>query len=127
MKGRHLILICLFAAAQASAGNSDGRPQPVPVSLPGNTASAHPAAFTAQSLPKPNKLRRRPVEQANFADIRGGVVKEMRATSNFVQEHTGKAGTADSWLIALSGFGLVVIQLRRKHKSLPQRRIAPYA
>ena len=97
------------------------------MSLPGNSGSAHPTAFTAQSLSKSNKLRHRPVQQANLADIGGGVVKEMRATSNFVQEHAGKAGTADSWLIALSGFGLVVIQLRRKHKSLPQRRIAPYA
>jgi hypothetical protein len=127
MKRRHLILICLLAATQASAGNSDGRAQPVAVSLPGNSGSAHTTAFTAQSPAKPNKLRRRPVEKANFADIGGGVVKEMRATSDFVQEHAGKAGTADSWLIALSGFGLVVIQLRRKHKSLPQRRIAPYA
>ena len=127
MKRRHLPLICLLAAAQASASNSDGRPpQPVAVSLPGNSGSAH-TAFTAQPLSKSNKLRHKPVQQANLADIGGGVVKEMRATSDFVQEHAGKAGTADSWLIALSGFGLVVIQLRRKHKSLPQRRIAPYA
>jgi hypothetical protein len=137
MKGRHLVLICLLAAAQAGAaqagavqagaGNSDVRPQQVAVSLSGNTGSTRTAAITAQSLPKPSKLRRRPAEQANLADIGGGVVKEMRATSDFVQERAAKAGTADSWLIALSGFGLVVLQLRRKHKSLPQRRIAPYA
>jgi hypothetical protein len=29
-------------------------------------------------------------------------------------------------LIALAALGLIVLQLRHKHKSLPQRRITPY-
>ena len=141
MKGRRLVWICLLAAAHASASSSDAHQPAAAVSLAGNVGSA-PAArfisqspafaapsptFTAQSPAKANKLRHRPVQQANLADIGGGVVKEMKATSDFAQEHVAKAGAADSWLIALSGFGLVILQLRRKHKSLPQRRIAPYA
>jgi hypothetical protein len=33
----------------------------------------------------------------------------------------------DGWLMALAGAGLVVLQLRRKHKSLPQRPIIGYS
>jgi ABC-type taurine transport system substrate-binding protein len=132
MNGHHLVLICVFAAAQASASTSDVRPQPA-VSLGGsgalasNVGSSRVTPTTSQSLPKLTKVRHRPVAQANIADLGGGVVKEIRATSVFVQERAAKAGSADSWLIALSGFGLVILQLRRKHKSLPQRRIVPYA
>jgi hypothetical protein len=133
MNGRHLALICLLAAAQASAGTSDARPQPVGVSLGGNASLAANAGSVratptaSQLLPKPTKMRHRPASQANIADLGGGVVKEIRATSVFVQERAAKAGAIDSWLIVLSGFGLVILQLRRKHKSLPQRRIVPYA
>jgi hypothetical protein len=133
MNGRHLVLICVLGAANAGASTTDARVLPVAVALSGNgsiggnAGSGRANAVTAQSLPKLPKGRRRPTTQANIADLGGGVVKEMKATSAFVQESAAKAGAADSWLVALSGFGLVILQLRRKHKSLPQRRIVPYA
>jgi hypothetical protein len=64
---------------------------------------------------------------AKLSGIKGTVVKEMRATKAFVQKTVVKDETADIRLIVLAGLGLIVLQLRRKHKSLPQRRIAPYA
>jgi hypothetical protein len=64
--------------------------------------------------------------QANFAGFGGDVVKDMKATSAFVQEQASKAGAPNRWLIVLAACGMVVLQLRRKHRSLPQRRIAPY-
>jgi hypothetical protein len=38
-----------------------------------------------------------------------------------------KASNYDGWLMALAGAGLVVLQLRRKHKSLAQRPIIGYS
>jgi hypothetical protein len=116
MKGFQLGLVCLLATAHASGSNSDVR-----------TQSVRTAALSSQSVPMPSQLRHRQIEQANLADFGGGMVDEMRATSEFVQQSAVKAGTRDSWLIALAAFGLVFLQVRRKHKSLPQRRIAPYA
>jgi hypothetical protein len=82
--------------------------------------------FPAQTAPTSSSHRHHQLPQGNLADISGGVVKEMRTTSAFVQRHAAKAASIDGWLIALAGFGLVFLQLRRKHLSLPQRRIAPY-
>jgi hypothetical protein len=127
MKGRQLFLICLLAAAHASASNSETAAQPAVASVASNAASARISGLSARSVPKPGKLHHKPTAQANLAAIGGTVVKDMRAGSAFVQGRVVKAGTSDSWLIALAAFGLVFFQLRRKHKSLPQRRIAPYA
>jgi hypothetical protein len=43
-----------------------------------------------------------------------------------VQQQAVKTETSDRRLIALVLIGLIVLQLRRRHKSLPQRRIVPY-
>ena len=65
--------------------------------------------------------------QGNFDGIKGTVVKEMRATKAFVKESVVKEDNVDRKLMLLAAIGMVVLQLRRKHKSLPQRQIAPYA
>jgi hypothetical protein len=65
--------------------------------------------------------------QGNLDGLRGTVVKEMRATKAFVKETVVKEESADRWLMLLAAIGMIVLQLRRKHKSLPQRQIAPYA
>jgi hypothetical protein len=132
MKRRHLvlgkiILVCVLGAVCASASNSDSHGQPAAASLAINPASLHAASLTAQSVVKPGKLKRKQIEQTNLAGFGGGVVKEMRATTELVEEGAAKAGTSDRGLVMLAALGLVVLQLRRKHKSLPQRRIAPYA
>jgi hypothetical protein len=122
-----LALVCVFAAAHASAANSESHTQPATASLAGNAANLHTTGFASQSAVKPGKLRHKQLEQANLAGFGGGVVQEMRATSALVEERAAKAATSDSWLVVLAALGLVVLQLRRKHNSLPQRRIAPYA
>jgi hypothetical protein len=118
----------LLASACATASPSDMRVAPSNTALATNSIIERPSSLSA---PKLRKLHRKQMSQTNlvqtdFAEIRGGVAKEMRATSAFVEENAVKAETADSWLIALAAFGLIFLQLRRKHKSLPQIRILPY-
>jgi len=131
MKGFHFLLICLFvtvltnASARTNAIGSDAQTQQTVAATEINSAAA-PADSAAQSVPLPSKLRHKSAARASLSKIKGGVVKEIRATSAFVQQEAAKAETSDGWLIALVAFGLVVLQLRRKHKSLPQRRIAPF-
>jgi hypothetical protein len=77
-------------------------------------------------LPKPIRHGRNQVLQGPFPSINGGMVKEIGATSGMVQQEAHKTGAFDNWLIVLTAFGLIILQLRHKHKSLPQRRITPY-
>jgi hypothetical protein len=127
MKGCHFLLVCAFATSHAGAAGSDAPIQPSRFSFAMNSASASAVDFSAQTALIASGLRGTELSQANLADFSGDVVSNMRATTAFVQKQAAKAGTRDGWLIALAAFGLVVLQLRRKHKSLPQRRIAPYA
>jgi hypothetical protein len=68
---------------------------------------------------------RPPPRTAHAASI-ANLVQEVRATTAFVKEQANTATNRSRWLTAVAGCGLVMLQLRRKHKSLPQRRIAPY-
>jgi hypothetical protein len=91
-----------------------------------SSATVTAADFSAISVLSAGRLRGPWAPQANFAEFSGDVVKDMKATSAFVQEQAAKAGAPNGWLIVLAAVGMVVLQLRRKHRSLPQRRIAPY-
>jgi hypothetical protein len=122
MKRCQSLLICALAMFSAGADSADTRPLPPRASFPVNSAAATAVDFSSPAL---NSLRGAWTPQVNFADFGSDVVEDVRATSVFVQEQATKAGTPNRWLIALAAFGLVVLQLRRKHKSLPQRRIAP--
>ena len=126
MKSCQFLLVCVFATSHAGASSFDAPTQPAHISYAMNSATAPAVNFSAQTALIASGLRGTEISQANLADFGGDVFNDMRATSAFVQEHAAKAGTPDGWLIALAAFGLVVLQLRRKHKSLPQRRIAPY-
>jgi hypothetical protein len=79
---------------------------------------------TSQRLPNRKAALGSP---AKLSGLKGTVVKEMRATKAFVQKTVAKDEAADGRLMILAALGLIVLQLRRKHKSLPQRQIAPYA
>jgi hypothetical protein len=126
MKSCKLLLVyLLFAAAAASASASDGQNQQAVGSFPADS-SVSAVNSPAPTLPKSSKHGRNPTLRSSLSTIKGGVVKEMRATSTFVQQEAAKPGALDDWLIVLAALGLIVLQLRRKHKSLPQRRIAPY-
>ena len=107
MKRCQSLLICVLVMFSAGADSSDIRALPPDASFVVNSATAAAVDFSAQT-----------------SDVVTDVVKDVRATSVFVQERASKAGTPDGWLIALAALGLIGLQLRRKHRSLPQRRIA---
>jgi hypothetical protein len=125
MKRCQSLLICVLVMLSASAESSDTRPLPPYASFAVSSATATAVDSSAQTALSAGRLRGPWTPQANFADFRSDVVKDVRATSDFVQEQATKAGTPDGWLIALAAFGLVALQLRRKHRPLPQTRIAP--
>ena len=126
MRNCKLLLVCLVAVAYASAITSDAHTQQAVESFPIDAQSVSGVSSPSPIVPKPIKHGRNPMMRGNFPNIKRGVVKEMRATSAFVQQEAAKTGTLDDWLIVLAAFGLIVLQLRHKHKSLPQRRITPY-
>jgi hypothetical protein len=117
MKRCQTLLICVLATFSASANSSDARPPPY-TSFAVNSAAATAVDFSAQTALGAGILRGAWIPQANVVDLSSDVVKDMRATSVFVQEQAAKAGTPDCWLIALAALGLVVLQLRRKHRPL---------
>ena len=129
MKRFHFLLVCLFVTvnsnAHTSAINSDAQTQQAVGSSAISSTASTTADFAAQTAPH-SKIQHKPVAHAGLSKIKRGVVKEIKATSAFVQQQAAKTETSDARLIALVLFGLVVLQLRRKHKSLPQRRIVPY-
>ena len=126
MKSSKLLLMCLFAVAYSSSGADAQIQQAAGSSFGSNPESASRMNLHEQAVPKPSKPGRSAAPQGNLASIKGGVVKEIRATSAFMQQQAAKTETVDAWLMVLTALGLVVLQLRRKHKSLPSRRIAPY-
>ena len=130
MKRYQSLLICMLAMFSASADSSNSRSPPHASSAVSSaTAAVSSATVTAADFSAVTVLsagRLRGATQANFAEFGGDVVKDMKATSAFVQEQAAKAGAPNGWLIVLASCGMVVLQLRRKHRSLPQRRIAPY-
>jgi hypothetical protein len=126
MKRYQSLLICMLAMFSASADSSNSRPVPPDASSAVNSATAAAADISAITVLGAGRLRGPWTTQANFAEFSGDVVKDMKATTAFVQEQAAKAGAPNGWLIVLAAFGMVVLQLRRKHRSLPQRRIAPY-
>jgi hypothetical protein len=126
MKKCKWLLICLFAAAYANANSPDAQTQQAVGPLAISPESPPAVDSPAQTVPKPGKRGRNHSPRGSLAYIKRGVVKELRATRAFVQQQAANTEAFDGWLIALAAFGLIVLQLRRKHKSLPQRRIAPY-
>jgi hypothetical protein len=126
MKSCKLLLVCLFAAACSSASAAATQNQQAVGSDWVDSENVSAVNSPAPTLPKPSRLGRNPTLRSSLSKIKGGVVKEVRETSTFVQQEVAKPGTLDDWLIVLAALGLIVLQLRRKHKSLPQRRIMPY-
>lgn len=110
MKRCHTLLMCLLVMTGARADNLHPRP-PANAPLAANAA----AAQLSQSGLDTRWKRSRQAAKAKLADLKADVVKDVRDTR-----------TPSRWLSLLAALGLVIVQLRRKHKSLPQRRIAPY-
>src|SRR5277367_5244619 len=112
-------LLMIFGAGAESL---DSQP---PANLPRVASIA--TAPSSQTTPDASRWKAsRQKAKAKIAGLKADVVRDVRGTSAFVQDQANLAGTPSRWLLGLAACGLVVIQLRRKHKSLPQRRIAPY-
>jgi hypothetical protein len=122
MKCCQFLLLCVLATFGESANSMDSRSPPRYPSFGVNSAISATSSTQTGSSVRRRHARWRP--QANLADLKAEVVKDTRAASTFVQEQGDKAATPSGWLITLAASGLVVLQLRRKHKLLPQRRIA---
>ncbi|HEY2781528.1 MAG TPA: hypothetical protein VGI90_12165 [Steroidobacteraceae bacterium] len=122
-----LLLICLAAISSLSSSAAIGRQSNSPMadSWAGGVAFEGAAPAVQRARSKQAALR----AQGKLDGLRGTVVSEMRATKAFVKENVNvvKQGSADRKLMLLAAIGMIVLQLRRKHKSLPQRQIAPYA
>ena len=110
MKRGHSLLMCLLAMSGAHADSLHPRP-PANAPLAANVATAQ----SSQSGLDGRWKRTRQATKAKLADLKADVVKDVRDTR-----------TPSRGLSLLAALGLVIVQLRRKHKSLPQRRIAPY-
>jgi hypothetical protein len=120
-----LILICVAAISSPCSTAAMGQPSfgPTADSSVSGIALKDPSPAARRVHGKQTALR----AQGNLDGFRGTVVKEMRATKAFVKENVGKEESADRGLMLLAAIGMILLQLRRKHKSLPQRQIAPYA
>ncbi|HTB90523.1 MAG TPA: hypothetical protein VK743_21325 [Steroidobacteraceae bacterium] len=120
-----LILICIAAIASPCSTAAVGQPSfgPTTDNSVSRVALDGPAPVAQRARAKQSTLK----TQGNLDGFRGTVVKEMRATKAFVKENVVKQESVDRKLMLLAAIGMIVLQLRRKHKSLPQRQIAPYA
>jgi hypothetical protein len=81
----------------------------------------------APVMPKSIRHSRNQVLRGSFPNIKGGMEKDLGMTSAAMESEAPKSGALDGWLIVLAAFGLIVLQLRHKHRSLPQRRITPFS
>jgi len=123
MKRSESLLMGLLVISGASADSLEVRPPP---RTPHAASSANWPVHSSSAGLGARWQRDRQATRARLADLKNDVVQDVRATTTFVQEQANNARSRSRWLTALAGCGLVMLQLRRKHKSLPQRRIAPY-
>jgi hypothetical protein len=125
MKSFFLLISLAVSSLCSSAAIGRQSNTPTPDSWDSDVPFKSPMPTAQSVLGK----RAAPRPEANLGGLRGTVVSEMRATKAFVKENVNvvKQGSADRKLLLLAAIGMIVLQLRRKHKSLPQRQIAPYA
>jgi hypothetical protein len=123
MKRGESLLIGLLAVSGASADSLDLRPPP---HAPQSASIATRSVQSSSAGLGARWQRDRQATRARLAHLKDDVVQEVRATTTFMREQANNASNRSRWLTALAGCGLIMLQLRRKHKSLPQRRIAPY-
>ena len=132
MKSCRLLLVGILATSGAVAANSDVHLHSSRVSYTRHSSSPSAIDFSAQAalhssmLPLTTDVLLGPAAaRVSFSHLSGDVMRDVQATSAFVRKQA-KARVHDSRLIFLAAFGMVFLQLRRKHNSLPQRRIAAY-
>lgn len=134
MQSHRLMFILVFAAVTAGAANSDVHLHSSSASFLMNSSSvaamdfSAPTALSGDLLPRATDMKLEPVAvRSGFSVFGGDVIRDVQATSVFVRRQAAKARTHDGRLISLAAFMLVILQLRRKHNSLPQRQITAHA
>jgi hypothetical protein len=122
---RFLSFFPVFGLLVVSAAGAEGLDALPPTEPPlmANVATPHSSRAT---LDAPRWKETRQKTKAKIVGLKADVVRDVRGTSAFVKDQANLSGAPSRWLVGLAACGLVVIQLRRKHKSLPQRRIVPY-
>jgi hypothetical protein len=120
MKRSHTLLLAILVVSGVSAQNLD--------TVPANRAHQINTLANTQAPVKPSKHwpTDRQATKTKLAGLKADVVNDMRTTSVFVEQRAGDPAAPSRWLIGLAAVGLVMIQLRRKHRSLPLQRITPY-
>jgi hypothetical protein len=118
-------IFALFGLLMLSAAGAESLDTLPPPNLPlASNVAAAPSPHATMETSRWKGTRQ--ATKSKLAGLKAGVAKEVRETSAFVHDQTNIAGTPSRWLIGLAACGLIVFQLRRKHKSLPQRRIVTY-
>ena len=127
MKGCHFFLILVVATFGANAETLE---KPVAIT---STAFAvpHPGELASngsatRALLTPNDPYGPAMTPGLVAGFRQDMVNDVKATRTFIHKGAAKASKYDAWLLLLAAIGLVVLQLRRTQKSLPQRSIIAY-
>jgi hypothetical protein len=126
MKGRHFCLILVvatFGANAESLNEPTAATAAVPVPLSAGVAlnGSPPLALLTPNAPYGPGMT-----PALVAGFRQDMINNMKATRAFLHKGAVKASKYDAWLLLLAGIGLVVLQLRRTQKALPQRSIIGY-
>jgi hypothetical protein len=123
MKGCQFLLILVFAAFGVSASALDER-----LALPYNANGMHfpteaTRHFSHMVRFDPNVQYGPTLTRASIVGAGLGAARELRSTTGPARLPTD-SGVHDSWLMALAAAGMIFLQLRRKHRSLPQRPVS---
>jgi hypothetical protein len=116
MKGWHAFLLSAVAPFGA---NADTFENPAAKSAAPYSASAASPAEAVWEIPERGPISTNPIYTSDTTNARA----LFASGQNNDAAMAAADSSHDDWLIALAAVGLVVLQLRRRHKSLPPRAI----
>jgi len=117
MKGWHAFLLL---AVSTFGANADSLENPLTNSSAPLSASAASPAEAVWEIPDRSPVSTNLVYTSDRSSARALFTNGQNEEAAMV----AAASSYDDWLIALAAVGLVVLQLRRRHKSLPPRAIS---
>lgn len=127
MKSCHFFLILVVATFGANADSVNNQFSMNYSNVPFPLSGELPLRWSAMpALSTLNDPYGSAVPPDFVASFRQDMANDVRATRAFIHRGAAKASKYDAWLLLLAAIGLVVLQLRRTHKSLPQRAIIAY-
>ena len=126
MKNCRLIFLRLIAVVYVGSLSPVAQSQQTVGAISMTPTSSSEMNSSGKGVPKSLKHSRNLALRGNFPTLKASMVKDLGRTYAPLESDAHKSGTLDGWLIALAAFGLIILQLRHKHRSLPQRRITPF-